>query len=114
MKFTKIHWIGTVFAVVTIALDFIFFLNENIFLFLLGIAVSVFFFPFIMTILVDNNREKEKNAMFIEFTRSLAESVKIGTPIGKSIILMKKENFGSLSPHIKKLGNQIELGIPLS
>ena len=50
----------------------------------------------------------------MEFTRNLAESVKTGTPIGQSIINMKSKNLGTLSPHIKKLANQISLGIPIS
>ena len=52
--------------------------------------------------------------MFLEFCRSLAESVKTGTPISKSIINIKDKPYGVLSGNIKKLANQISLGIPLS
>jgi flagellar protein FlaJ len=52
--------------------------------------------------------------MFLEFARNLVESVKTGTPISRSIINMQNKNFGSLSPHVKKLGNQIAIGVPLN
>ena len=51
--------------------------------------------------------------MFLEFSRNLVESVKAGTPISRSIINLKGKNFGSLTPHINKLSNQISLGIPV-
>src|SRR3989338_5718187 len=51
--------------------------------------------------------------MFLEFSRNLAESVNTGTPISKSIVNMRKKNYGALSPYITKLANQIELGIPV-
>jgi flagellar protein FlaJ len=52
--------------------------------------------------------------MFLEFSRNLAESVNTGTPISKSIVNMRKKNYGSLSIYIEKLANQIELGIPVN
>ena len=42
------------------------------------------------------------------------ESVKTGTPISKSIINVGNKPFGVLSENVKKLANQISLGIPLS
>jgi flagellar protein FlaJ len=50
----------------------------------------------------------------LEFTRNLVESVKTGTPISKSIINLKEKAFGALDKNIKKLANQISLGIPLN
>jgi flagellar protein FlaJ len=52
--------------------------------------------------------------MFLEFARNLVESVKTGTPISKSIVNMAEKDYGHLSPHIKKLANQISIGIPLN
>ena len=51
--------------------------------------------------------------MFLEFSRNLAESVATGTPISKSIINMRKKNYGGLTLHVQKLANQISLGIPV-
>jgi len=114
MKLTKVHWIGIGFAVIIAVTAFVFFWGQDLFLFLLGIAITIFFLPFLLTLIVESTKEREKNEMFLEFSRNLAESVKTGTPISTSIINMRNKNFGSLSSHIKKLANQISLGIPLS
>ncbi len=95
-------------------MDIIFLRGDNIFFFLLGIGIVVLVLPFVIGLAVESRIEKEKNERFLEFARSLAENVKGGTPIGKSIINMSGKNFGSLTPHIKKLANQITLGIPIS
>ncbi len=51
--------------------------------------------------------------MFLEFSRNLVESVKVGIPISKSIMNVRKKDYGSLNPYINKLANQISLGIPV-
>ena len=114
MKLGKSHWIGIIFAVVIVIVDFIFFFGEDIFFFLMGISTVILVMPFVASIILENKAEKEKNELFLEFTRNLAESVKSGTPIGRSIINMRTKNFGTLSPHVEKLANQISLGIPIS
>jgi len=114
MKLTKVHWIGIGFSTIILVVNFIFFWGEDLFLFLLGISAAILFLPFLLSILVEGSREREKSEMFLEFSRNLAESVKTGTPISTSIINMRGKNFGSLSPYIRKLANQISLGIPLS
>src|SRR3989338_6194089 len=113
MKITKVHIIVIVAAALIIALDVGFFRGDKIFLFLIGIAVVIVILPFLIGLVVESKVEQEKNERFLEFARNLAESVKTGTPIGKSIINMSSKDFGSLSPHIKKLANQISLGIPI-
>ena len=66
-----------------------------------------------MTLIIESRKEREKEEMFLEFSRNLVESVKSGTPISKAIINVKDKNYESLSPYIKKLANQILLGIPV-
>jgi len=77
----------------------------------LGIIIAVL--PFIVTYLSSVKKEKEIDKRFLEFVRELAESVKAGTPIGKSIAAVSRKEFGSLSPYINKLSNQLSFGIPL-
>lgn len=114
MKIRKIHIIAIVFAAALIAAGFVFFRGEDIFLFLFAIGLFVLMLPFLVSLVVEGNIEKEKNERFLEFARNLSESVKAGTPVGKSILNMSNKDFGSLTPHVKKLANQISLGIPLS
>ncbi len=114
MKLKKSHLIGAIFSVIIVIVDFVLFFGDRIFLFLVGIGFVILVLPFLIGLMVESTKEKEKSERFLEFTRNLAESVKTGTPIGKSIVNMSSKDFGTLSPHIRKLANQIELGIPIS
>ncbi len=114
MRLHKAHWIGIIFAVLIVIVDVIFFLEDKIFFFLIGIAVAVLALPFVVGTVVETKEEKEKNEQFLEFARALAENVKGGTPIGQSVMNMRTKNFGLLTENIVKLANQISLGIPIS
>jgi archaeal flagellar protein FlaJ len=123
IRITKVQWFGMIVAVITMVIDLIFFLNvfnvssftrnTEMFTFVVGIAVVIGSLPFIISIVAGTEREKEKEAMFLEFSRNLAEGVKSGLPISKSIMNVKNKDFGSLSKHVEKLANQITLGIPV-
>ena len=114
MKMRKPHWIAIFFALIIIIVDIIFFRADNIFWFLIGIAFVTLVLPFVASLIIETNLEREKNERVLEFARNVAESVKSGTPIGQSIMNMRTKNFGSLTPHIQKLANQISLGIPIN
>ncbi len=114
MGIKKTILIGIIAGVLVAAVDLIFFLHEAIFAFLIGLAFLVALVPFILGIMKETKKEQEIGEMFLEFSRNLAESVSTGTPISKSIIHMSKKNYGALTPHVKKLANQIGLGIPMN
>lgn len=113
MEITTRNWVTIGFALAIIAADFFFFRQQKLFYFVLGIAMVIGILPFLISTMTEVGREKEKEDMFLEFTRSLVENVKAGTPISKSIINLQNKEFGSLSPHIQKLANQVALGIPV-
>jgi flagellar protein FlaJ len=113
MELKKVHWIGIIFSLVILLSDLIFFRGQEIFFFLIGIGLVVGTLPFIINLVLENSAEKEKDVRFLEFSRNLAESVKSGNPIGQSILNMRNKNFGSLTPHIQKMANQISMGIPM-
>ena len=77
----------------------------------MGILMGVS--PFVFSVMRESKIASEKEEMFLEFARNLVESVKAGTPISRSIINMSNKSYGVLSENIRKLGNQISLGIPL-
>jgi len=111
------HWIGIVSGGLLVIISSIFFYvqaEKNLFIFLIGLGIAAMIFPFIVGIVNEGKKEQEISEMFLEFSRNLAESVNIGTPISKSIINMAKKKYGALTPHIEKLGNQISLGIPVN
>jgi archaeal flagellar protein FlaJ len=114
MKLRKTHWIGIAVFIVILIVDIVFFIGEDLFMFLFGIGLMIMILPFLIGLVSEGKAEREKSEEFLDFTRSLAESVKTGTPVGKSIVNIANKDFGVLTPHIRKLANQISLGIPTS
>src|SRR3990172_550506 len=112
MEIKKVHITGIIASLIIIAVSF--FGGERFFFFVIGIGVIVGVLPFILSIMREAKVSTEKEQMFLEFARNLVEGVKSGTPISKSIINVKERSYGSLSPHVRKLANQIYMGIPLT
>lgn len=113
MEIKKIHYIGLGAAGLIIILSFLF-RSTDLFFLILGIGVISGVLPFVISVINETKEEVEKEEMFLEFTRNLVESVKTGTPISKSIMNLKDKSFGVLGVNIKKLANQISIGIPLN
>src|SRR3989337_426159 len=112
MELKKIHIAGFVAAAIIIILALILIKTRFSFL-LVGIGVMVGVLPFVFTLMKEAREAVEKEEMFLEFSRNLVESVKTGTPISRSIINVEDKSYGVLGEHIKKLANQINLGVPL-
>ena len=111
MKLLTRHWIGIIIGIAVLAADFAVLFGQKTFYFVIGIAVLIAVAPFAASALTEVGRAKEKEQMFLEFARNLVETVKAGTPISRSIIQIRNKDFGSLTPHVQKLANQIALGI---
>ncbi len=112
MELKKIHWFGIITGVIIFGMSF-FFWGTKFFFFIAWFGLLIGASPFVFSMIQGTRAGREKEEMFLEFTRNLVESVKTGTPISKSILNMKKKPFGILSRHVEKLANQISLGIPL-
>jgi flagellar protein FlaJ len=104
---------GIILGLIVIGIAFLFYGSSGFF-FLAGIGVLIAALPFIINVIQETASANEKEEMFLEFTRNLVESVNTGTPISKSILNVQDRPFGVLSEHVKKLANQIKLGIPLN
>src|SRR3989338_987872 len=109
----KVEIIGLIIAFIIITLDFLFFFITNIFYFVLGISFLIAGFPFFVFLIIESSATEEKNRMFLEFARDLVENVKAGTPISKGIVNLQTKDYGPLNSNVRKLSNQISLGIPL-
>lgn len=112
MKIQLIHKIGVGIGLMLIILSM--FVRAESFYFIIGLGILIGASPFVFSAVRENSQENEKEEMFLEFARNLVESVKTGTPISKSILNMKSKSFGVLTPNIRKLANQISIGIPLN
>ncbi len=107
----KIQITSIIVGILIIVLSFIFL--KRLFYFMLGIAIIIIALPFLISLITETGREKEKEEMFLEFARNLVESVRAGIPISRSIIHVASKNYGSLTPHIQKLASQIKIAIPV-
>ncbi len=112
-KINKAEVIGVIVALLIIIVSFIFLKESEVFYFIFAIALVIGGFPFFVFLIIESSATKEKEEMFLEFSKNLVESVKAGTPISKSILNVRKKDYGSLNPYINKLANQIALGIPI-
>ena len=112
MELKKIHWSGIIAGGVTLLVSLIF-IKQSFFFLIFGLGIIVAVVPFVLTVIESNKVGKEKEEMFLEFSRNLVESVSAGLPVSQSIINVKGKNYGSLSVNVRKLANQIEMGIPI-
>ncbi len=113
MKFGKTHILGLSLAVMIIIFSYMFFYGTMMFYFLLVISFIAVVFPFVLSVFSIESKQKEREEKFLEFIRDLVENVRSGTPIVKSIINLQNRDYGTLSPHVSKLSNQLQLGISL-
>jgi archaeal flagellar protein FlaJ len=113
MRINKSQKFGIIFFIAVSLIAFFLFFKEqrDVFYFILCLGLIIGSLPFMMIWVMKNNKEEENNQMFLEFSRDLVESVRSGTPISKGIVNLKNKDYGSLSPNIKKLANQITLGV---
>ncbi|MDP2672387.1 MAG: type II secretion system F family protein [Nanoarchaeota archaeon] len=113
MKFKKQHKIGIALAVLIIAGAFLF-KESPAFSLVFGIGIIIGILPFVFSTITETKIAREKEEMFLEFARNLVESVKMGSSISKSILILKNRNYEVLNKHVGKLANQISMGIPLN
>ena len=112
MKFKASYLVGVCIGTVVIAADVYFLWGTRWFWTIAIVVASLSFLQFWIDFFRENERQKQVELQFIEFMRSLVESIKSGVSIPKSIMNVSKKDFGALNPHLKKLSNQIEWGIP--
>lgn len=113
MKFEKKHWFGMGAGFVIILIAFLLFFGDKLMYFFLVVGIIISLIPFVVSLVEKQNIQREKEEKFLAFSRDLVENVKSGIPISKGIVTLKNRNYGSLSPHVLKLANQVVLGIPL-
>lgn len=116
LKFRAQYLIGISTALLVLGLDFyLYFLRQITRWFwpIVVIAINIAWLQFWIDFAKENRRQKEIELKFLEFVRNLVENVKSGISIPKSILQVTDENYGALTPYVKKLAAQIEWGIPM-
>jgi flagellar protein FlaJ len=114
MKFEKMHGLGIGIGLVVAGGSIFAFRGTTLLYFLLVISVLIMSIPFLLSLLFGQNKQREKEEKFLEFVRDLVETVRSGTPISKGIMNLSNRNYGTLTPHVAKLANQLSIGITLT
>ena len=113
MEIKKQHKIGIALGILIIVGAFLF-RGSSWFSLIFGLGIILAVLPFIFSTIIETKIAREKEEMFLEFARNLVESVKMGTSISKSIIILKNRNYEVLNKHVQKLANQISMGITIN
>ena len=115
-EFKNKYMIGIVLALAILAFDFYLYFVQGAKRWLLALiilAIAAAQAQIWWDFYQELQRQKEKELKFLEFVRSLVGNVRSGVSLPKGVLNIADEDYGSLSPHIKKLARQIEWGIPL-
>jgi len=112
MELKTIHWIAISLGILT-TLSSYFFYGEKSFYLILGVGIIFMILPFILIIIHETAIRQEKKERFLDFTGDLVEGIEVGIPINKSIENLKKKSYGALSENVRKLSNQVSMGIPV-
>jgi len=112
LEFKPSYLFGITLGMIILGADFVLFLGKRLFWPLVILALTIAWIQFWIDYFNEIKRQKQIELQFLEFIRNLAESVKSGISIPKSITNISNKDYGALSPYVKKLKNQIEWGIP--
>lgn len=113
IKFKKEYLIGITIGLILVVLDILYFFKTRWFFSFLIIAVNIGWSQIWIDFFKEIKRQKEIESRFLQFVRSLVGTVKSGVSIPNSIIQISDEEYGELTPYIRKLKNQIEWGITI-
>ncbi|MDO8628575.1 MAG: type II secretion system F family protein [Nanoarchaeota archaeon] len=109
----KTYITSIIIGLLLAGLDYYYLFNTRYFS--IGIVISIIvaiIWPFINYI-QELSRQKEREILFLEFSRNLVEAIKSGIPLPRAILNVSQKDYRSLDPLIKKLASQVELGIPV-
>ena len=99
-------------AILLLFVNFYIFRGKIFFVPFLAIVAIAATLPYWLDIMRENKRQKEIESRFPEFVRNLSGAIKSGMPAAQAVIHVSEGEYGTLTPYLKKLANQIEWSIP--
>lgn len=106
------HRVALGFALILLLADFYLFRGRIFFVPFLAIVAIAATLPYWLDIMRENKRQKEIESRFPEFVRNLSGAIKSGMPAAQAVIHVSDGEYGTLTPYLRKLANQIEWSIP--
>ena len=106
------HKVAIGAALLLVFADFYLFRGKIFFVPFLAVVAIAATLPYWLDIMRENKRQKEIESRFPEFVRNLSGAIKSGMPAAQAVIHVSEGEYGTLTPYLKKLANQIEWSIP--
>ncbi|MFH1638082.1 MAG: type II secretion system F family protein [Candidatus Woesearchaeota archaeon] len=121
LKFRKVYFGGISAGLFVLLLNFLLFFSftepigpkGRFFYPLIIIGISVGWAHFWIDVVKEIRRQKRIEDMFLQFVRNMKTAVMSGISIPSAVIQASQKPYSELDPYIKKLANQIKLGIPI-
>ncbi|MBI4154119.1 type II secretion system F family protein [Candidatus Woesearchaeota archaeon] len=121
IKFRKVYLLTIGLGLLIIAGDLLLFFSfkdpagptNRFFYSILIIGLSIGWVHFWIDFLKELKRQKRLEEKFLDFVRNMKTAVKSGISIPSAIIQAAQKDYSELDPYLKKLSNQIKLGIPI-
>lgn len=113
MQFKREYFIGISLGAVVLTFDIIYLYGTRWFFATLILAVNIGWLQFWLDFFREIGRQKEVEQKFLEYVRALVSNVKSGLTIPGAIVHISEGDYGALTPHVRKLSNQISWGIPV-
>lgn len=99
-------------AVILLVVNFLYFRDMDLVFALLNILTAFLILgPTLIIKYGEYKRKKEIESRFPDFLRDVSEAVGAGMNLPKAIASTKDNNYGPLTPYVKKIANQIDWGI---
>lgn len=121
LKFRNIYWLSIIVGILILASNFFFFFSftepigptNRFFYPLIIIAFTIGWTHFWLDYLKELKRQKTIEEKFVDFVRNMESAVKSGISIPQSVIQASRKDYGALTPYLRKLGHQVQAGIPI-
>lgn len=103
-----------ILSVILVIINFLLFIDQpTLFSSINIIAGLLFAMPILMNYYVQYRKQKEVEELFPVFLRDFVESVRGGMTLPQAFKSLKKNNYKSLTPYVKRISAQLEWGIPI-
>lgn len=112
--FVIILFLSAVVTSLIFVIDLLLFIDElQIFSSIAILAILTFAFPIMLFFYTTYRKKKEVEEMFPVFLRDFVESIRGGMTLPQSFKSLRKNDYKSLTPYIKKIAAQLDWGIPV-
>lgn len=121
LRFRNVYFVGIGIAAAVLIADFLLFFSfkdpvgptARWFYPILILAFTAGWGHFWYDFLQELKRQKRLELKFLDFVRNMGSAVKSGISIPSAVLQAAAKDYGELNPYLKKLANQVRLGIPI-